>query len=204
MLSAGPWAGPDRVVNPSYLAVGLMSRLYDVTAEPRWQPVAATARRMLEELTTTAPSLVPDWATVAADGSGVSARPAPGATAVQSGYEAGRAYVQLAVDCDARGPAIAARAWPFFEREATGTVNAAYRLDGSAVSAATHPLALVAAAASADAAGHPAAGAELLDRAGALDRRHPTYYGAAWVAIARLWLDTPALGGCRAWSSPAG
>ncbi len=204
VLLAGPWAASDRIVNPSYFAVGLMSRLYQVTGEQRWQPVAATARRLLDELTADGPGLVPDWASVAADGTGVTARPPPSGGDVVSGFEAGRAYVQLAVDCDTRGPAIAARAWPFLRAEADGTVNAAYRLDGAPATTATHPLALVAAAAAADAAGDDAAADELLDRASDLDRRTPTYYGAAWVAIGRLWLDTPDLGGCRAWEPLAG
>ena len=58
-------------------------------------------------------------------------------------------------------------------------------------------LSLVAAAASAQAAGRNDVSDALLDAATALDRHHPTYYGAAWVALARLWLDTPRLGGCR-------
>jgi endoglucanase len=116
---------------------------------------------------------------------------------VLSGYEAGRAYVQLAVDCDPAGQAIAARAWPFYARQAGGTIEAAYRLDGTPATHATHPLALVAAAATAAAAGDEGAAGRLLDRATALDAEHPSYYGAAWVAIGRLWLQTPDLGGCR-------
>jgi endoglucanase len=204
VLLAGPWATDERVVNPSYFAVGLMSQLYTITGEPRWQPVAATARRLLDELTAKAPSLVPDWAAVAADGRSVTPRPPPSGGDVASGFEAGRAYVQLAVDCDARGTAIAARAWPFLRAEADGTINAAYHLDGSPATNATHPLALVAAAAAADAAGDDGAADELLDRASDLDRRTPTYYGAAWVAIGRLWLDTADLGGCRSWESLEG
>jgi endo-1,4-beta-D-glucanase Y len=197
VLMAGPWARSERVVNPSYFAIGMMSTLYDITGEQRWRPVAATSRRMLDRLTSSAPSLVPDWATVAADGGDASPRPAPGGSTVLSGYEADRAYVQLAVDCDRSGPPIAARAWPFFAVEAAGTIHAAYRLDGSPATAATHPLALVAAAASAAAAGDAGASDHLLDRASALGARYPTYYGAAWIAIGRLWLDTKALGGCR-------
>ena len=34
VLLAGPWAADERVVNPSYFAVGMMSQLYDVTGEP--------------------------------------------------------------------------------------------------------------------------------------------------------------------------
>jgi endoglucanase len=37
----------------------------------------------------------------------------------------------------------------------------------------------------------------LLDAADALDARAPSYFGAAWIALARLWLDTDLLGGCR-------
>jgi endoglucanase len=204
VLLAGPWAASERVVNPSYFAVGLMSQLYQATGDQRWQPVAATARRLLDDLTAAAPSLVPDWAAVAEGGGGVAARAAPSGGDVVSGFEAGRAYVQLAVDCDARGAAIAARAWPFFRTEMDATINAAYRLDGSPATTATHPLALVAAAASADAAGDGAAADELLDRASDLDRTTPTYYGAAWLAIGRLWLDTSDLGGCRAWETSPG
>jgi endo-1,4-beta-D-glucanase Y len=197
VLLAGPWAAPWRVVNPSYLVVPVMSRLHDA-GEWGWRDVAASSRRLLDQVTATAPHLVPDWATVAADGSSLEARGAPGGGEVTAGFEAGRAYVQLAVDCDAGGRELAARAWPFFAAEAAdgGTVNAAYRLDGRGATTATHPLALVAAAASARAAGDVAASRGLLDRADRLLARTPTYYGAAWVAIARLWLDTDLLGGC--------
>jgi endo-1,4-beta-D-glucanase Y len=196
-LVAGPWAAAGLVVNPSYFAVALMSRLVEVTGDHRWAPVAASSRRMLDRLTATAPSLIPDWAMSSADLTSATSRPAPGSASVVSGFEAGRAYVELAVDCARAGQAIAARAWPFFAGQANATIEAVYHLDGSPATAATHPLALVAAAATGAAAGDAGAADRLLDRATALDRRQPTYYGAAWVAIARLWLDTPALGGCR-------
>ncbi|MCU1368017.1 MAG: hypothetical protein JWN39_3656, partial [Ilumatobacteraceae bacterium] len=41
-----------------------------------------------------------------------------------------------------------------------------------------------------------AASEQLLDDASALDAAHPTYYGSAWVAIARVLLDTRLLGSC--------
>ena len=67
-------------------------------------------------------------------------------------------------------------------------------------------MALVAAAASAGAAGDAEAAAGLLDDAEAHDDAHPTYYGSAWVALARLWMDTTLIGGCRPGSprSPQG
>lgn len=197
VLVAGPWATPWRVVNPSYLVLPLMSRLYRA-GEWGWRDVAASSRHLLAQVTAEPPHLVPDWATVSADGTALAPRGAPGGGEALSGYEAGRAYVQLAVDCDPAGRELAARAWPHFARESAdgGTVNAAYRLDGSGATTATHPLALVAAAASARAAGDEAASRALLDRADELQARHPTYYGAAWIAIGRLWLDTDLLGGC--------
>ena len=55
---------------------------------------------------------------------------------------------------------------------------------------------LVAAAGAADAAGQPAARDGLLAAAEALDRRSPTYYGAAWVALGRMMLNTKLLDPC--------
>ena len=37
----------------------------------------------------------------------------------------------------------------------------------------------------------------LLDAAEALDKRAPTYYGAAWVALGRIMLMTSALDSCK-------
>jgi endo-1,4-beta-D-glucanase Y len=197
VLLAGPWALGERVANPSYFVLGMMSLLYDA-GETAWQDVAASSRRLLTDATAAAPGLVPDWSTVADDGASMAPRGAPGGGEPQSGYEAGRAYVQLAADCGG-GQEIAARAWPFLSAEAAdgGTVNAVYALDGTPSTTSSHPLALVAAASSAAAADDPASSAALLDRATELDDASPTYYGAAWVAIARLWLDTDLLGGCR-------
>ncbi len=54
----------------------------------------------------------------------------------------------------------------------------------------------VAAAAAAKAAGDSQDAARLLGQAQAQDRAHPTYYGAAWVALGRVMLTTNALGSC--------
>jgi endoglucanase len=54
----------------------------------------------------------------------------------------------------------------------------------------------VAAAGAADAAGQTAARDGLLDEADALNRRFPTYYGAAWVALGRIMLTTRLLDSC--------
>jgi endoglucanase len=198
VLAAGPWAVPRRTVNPSYLVVGMMSHLWWTASETRaWAPVAATSRELLDELTAAVPHLPPDWATVSGDGTDVRAAAAPSGEGPRYGYDALRVLVQLAVDCDRSGQSIAARPWSFLRGEVGDGLAVAYDLEGGPVDTATHPAALVAAAASAAAAGDGDAAGLLLDVADDLDARHPTYYGAAWVALGRVWLDTDLLGGCR-------
>ena len=66
-------------------------------------------------------------------------------------------------------------------------------LSGRPAGNTLHPVALVAAAGAAAAAGKTAARDSLLDAADALDQRAPTYYGAAWVALGRIMLTTKLL-----------
>jgi endoglucanase len=47
-----------------------------------------------------------------------------------------------------------------------------------------------------EAARDDAAAGELLGRAGDLQEERPSYYGAAWTALARMMLDTDWLGNC--------
>jgi endo-1,4-beta-D-glucanase Y len=195
-LMPGPWAGSDGPVNVSYFMVNAMSRLLWATGDQTWAAIASSARRITSELTAGSVHLPPDWSTVAADGRVVPTR-SPDGRSPRFGYEATRALVQLAVDCQPAGRQIAARAWPFFDRLRPGDIRAEYTLTGAPLVNYGHPLALVAAAASADAAGAHVDADELLDTATALDARSPTYYGAAWLALGRLWLDTSRLGGCR-------
>ena len=54
----------------------------------------------------------------------------------------------------------------------------------------------LAAAGATDAAGEGAAREGLLASAEDLDRRFPTYYGAAWVALGRMMLTTKLLDPC--------
>jgi endoglucanase len=66
-------------------------------------------------------------------------------------------------------------------------------LTGKPAGSSMHPVALVAAAGAADAAGDTKSRDRLLAAAQALDKRSPTYYGAAWVALGRIMLTTNAL-----------
>jgi endoglucanase len=91
---------------------------------------------------------------------------------------------------------MAAASWPFFASLVTDDIVASYSMGGAAMGSERHPMTLVAAAASAHAAGDEHAAGLLLDAARDLDDEHPTYYGAAWIALGRILLDTRRLGGC--------
>jgi endoglucanase len=198
VLLAGPWALDRRVVNPSYWITPAMSQLWWHGGDDRWAAIAGDARTALDALTASPPHLPPDWATVGADGSGAAPAESPNGDSPRYGYEAARVLVQLAVDCRGEGQRIAARPWDFLEPAVDdGSLAASYSLDGEPLGESEHPLALVAAAASAAAAHEPERARELLDAATELDESHPSYYGAAWVALGRLWLDTDRLGACR-------
>lgn len=195
-LTPGPWAGANGPLNVSYFMVNAMSRLLWATGDRTWTTIASSARRIVDQLTVGGVHLPPDWSAVAANGSVVPTA-SPDGRSPRFGYEATRVLVQLAVDCQPAGRDVAARAWPFFDRIQPGDIRAEYTLTGDPLVDHGHPLTLVAAAASADAAGAHADADVLLDTATALDARYPTYYGAAWIALGRLWLDTGRLGGCR-------
>lgn len=196
VLVAGPWARDERVVNPGYLMFNAMSRLWWATGDAGWAAVAASGRALLATTMASSPHLPPDWSRVAPDGT-TTPTSGPDGRSTRFGYEATRALVQLAVDCRADGQRLAASAWPYFGTRAATDIRAEVTLGGRPLTTDRHPVMLVAAAASAQAAGHDDRSEALLDAATSLDRAHPTYYGAAWLALGRLWLDTSRLGGCR-------
>jgi endoglucanase len=194
MLVAGPWARRNPVtVNPSYFSPATFAALADVTGDGRWGSLSASSRSVLEALMPTEGSLPPDWAQIQGGEPVPSGPPAQPNATPQYGFDAVRTLVRLAEDPDQAGREIAAQAWPAFEGRAPADIPVEHDLSGEPVGGTTHPVALVAAAGAADAAGEAGAKAELLDAAAALDRQMPTYYGAAWVALGRVMLDTDAL-----------
>jgi endoglucanase len=114
---------------------------------------------------------------------------------VQYGPDAQRLVVWLASSCDPAARRLAAGWWP---KLSSGTKAQALALatDGRVVAAGPSPLALVAAAAAAHAAGQTAARDRLLGQAGAVERQQPSYYGAAWVALGRALLQGHTLTPC--------
>jgi len=192
VLTAGPWARDAGVVNPSYFSLRAYRALGSASRDGRWGALAESSRRLADRLTEQEPHLAPDWARVEAWG--VQATGAPGTTdPARHGYDAVRVPLRLAESCSRADRAIAARAWPTLRTDPGRSVRP---LDGSPAPGGEHPAALAGAAAAAAAAGDAASRDDLLDRAGELDDEHPTYYGAAWHALARVTLTTRRLGSC--------
>ena len=197
VLVAGPWArGPAPVTNPSYLLAPVMRAL--AGDDQRWAGAASSSDVLLHELMTTG-HLPSDWAVVATDGVAHPTTPPgqPGAP-VSYGFDAVRLPVVLAASCQSSEQTLAASLWPTLDRQiAQGGPLVGLDLGGSPQSnAATDPVGEVAAAAVATAAGHPAAGRQLLDRDQSGNGRSPTYFGSAWVALGRLLLQSRSLIAC--------
>jgi endoglucanase len=110
-------------------------------------------------------------------------------------YDAARVPLRLAESCSGEDRELAARSWPILRgRE---PLPAVLGLDGAARTEDESPMTLTGAAAAAHAAGDREAAAALLDRATELEIGESTYYGSAWVALARVMLETDWLGRCE-------
>jgi endoglucanase len=186
VLVAGPWARDDRIVNPSYLATCDGADLEAVTGDPRWARLADDAVDLVDALTEE--GLPPDWAVLDDDGhlrpvAGPDERNGPG----RYGLDAARIPARLPACPD--GDGVAADLWERLRDLDDRGAGLAYSLDGEQLEPARHPVGLIGAAGAAQAAGDSGAARELLDRAADLDRDHPTYYGAAWLALGEELLD---------------
>jgi endoglucanase len=172
VVTAGGWARDQGVLNPSYVDPRALRDLH-------MDDVAGASRAALAPLLG-AGGPPPDWATA---GPPVAAAGPPGAADAKPGYgfDAARVPIRLAASCDPADRRLAAGM--------TGLQDAA---------PTDHPVFTVARAAQALAAGDRASERSLLDDAGGQDADHPTYYGAAWVALGRAMLDTNLLGSCSA------
>jgi endoglucanase len=196
-LVPGPWARGSAVVNPSYFAPRAYSALAEASGDPRWGELARSSRAVMAALTDTAPSLPPDWARFEGDRVAPIAAPDEPDAEPRYGYDAVRAPIRFADSCEPEDRALASRGWAFLRGPAAeDDVAPVYGLDGTPVEGGSHPAAIVAAAAAADAAGDRTAAGELLARAEAADESAPSYYGSAWVALGRAMLTTDWLGGC--------
>jgi endoglucanase len=194
LLVAGPWAQhPPIFVNPSYFSPATFAALGAATRDDRWASLSGGSRHVADRLMPASGDLPPDWVILRGGRLEASGPPADANATPIFGFEAVRLLVRFAEDPDPAGRRIAARAWPAFRGRAPQDIPVQWTQSGKPAGTTHHPTALVAAAAAAHAAGDDAAERRLLDAAEALDRRAPTYYGAAWVALGRIMLDTRTL-----------
>jgi endoglucanase len=192
VLTAGPWAitPPPVTVDPSYFAPASFLALQKASKDPRWGGLASSARRITAKLIPGPGRLPPDWAHLDGDTPVPIGDPSHPQAPPAFGFDAVRTLVRFAEDPNLAGRRIAARSWPAFENQDPTKLPVEHNLSGQPIGHTLHPVALVSAAGAADAAGHSAARDGLLDAAESLDRRSPTYYGAAWVALGRIFLTT--------------
>jgi endo-1,4-beta-D-glucanase Y len=202
MLAAGPWATGNPVsLNPSYWSLDAFEALGRFTGDPRWAALSQSSYALTEALSAHGRSLPPDWARV--DGTIATPTPAPDGQARQTQYglDAQRLVVWLAASCQ-RGPRQLAAKWWTLLASPSHARALALAPDGSVVDSATNAMPIIAAAAAASASGHQVNRDRLLDAAARVQASHPTYYGAAWLALGRMLLTTTALGGCAAKGAP--
>jgi endoglucanase len=197
VLLPGPWAnkGDSLAFNPSYVDPTTLDALARASGDTRFRALSTGSTRLVDELTRPLP---PDWATVNS-GTG---QPAPvSAAASTSGpgmftFDAPRTLVRMGLDPEPAGRSAAARAWGVFSQTRPQDIVAVHQLSGAAAGDAHSPITLVGAAGAAKAAGDHGAVITLLKEAQRLNTQHPTYYGAAWVALGRLLLTTDRLQPC--------
>lgn len=197
VLVGGPWARKDPItLNPSYFSPATFAALGTATSKGEWGSLSATGRSVTEILMPDEGSLPPDWANVQGGQPVPIGTPDnPGGTPGY-GFDAARTLIRMAEDPDPAGQRIAAQAWPAFEGKQPAEIPMEHDLSGKPTGDTQHPMALVAAAGAAQAAGKTSEAARLLDAAEALDKRAPTYYGSAWVALGRVMLTSDKLDAC--------
>jgi endo-1,4-beta-D-glucanase Y len=200
VLVAGTWAQSRRPVpiNPSYFSPRAFAVLAEASGDRRWTELRHSSSELIDGMTATRPSLAPDWAQLGPDASiRPAAAPSDEAVGPRFGFDAVRVPLRWSWACDARERRLAARPWDFLRGQAGGGIAPEYGLDGKRLAPGTHPASTVAGAAAAHAAGEAGAAGRLLARAAAEDRRSPSYYGAALVALGHLLLETDSLNdGC--------
>lgn len=198
ILLPGVWAAGTQpyAYNPSYASPGAFSVLGAATGDPRWAELAAGSAAVTTDLLA-ASDLPPDWAQVHADGR-VEPMPGPQGTGtdVRYSYDAARLALRYAESCAPADVALAAGLAPTLSREPV--LGAELDLGGGRLAEATHPLAYGARAASSAAAGDIGSARDDLAEAVSVSDATPTYYGAAWVALAPMLLESDRFGGCPA------
>lgn len=196
ILLPGTWAAATEpyAYNPSYASPVAFSVLGAATGDPRWAELQAGSAAVTSALLDESP-LPPDWAQVHADGT-VDAMPGAAGTgqSVRYGYDAARLPIRYAESCIPADQATAARLVSTLAR--SKELRAETDLGGSPLTSDQHPLALEARAAARAAVGNLPEAADDLRAADELAQEVPSYFGAAWAALAPMMLTTDDLDGC--------
>ena len=197
VLLAGPWAnmGSHLVFNPSYVDPTTLSALARASGDARFTAVAAGGRQLVNELTRPLP---PDWAIVNTATGQVTPVSAAASTTGPGmfTYDAPRTLIRFAVDPNPAGRSAVGRAWGVFRYTRPADIVTEHHLSGAPAGESHDAITLVAAAGAAKAAGDAGVVPTLLSEAQQLNTQHPTYFGAAWVALGRLLLTTDRLQPC--------
>lgn len=194
VLTAGTWVGTAPwAVNPSYFSPVAARQLGAATGDPRWGQLRKGDVAVTTALLTQHP-LPPDWAQVSQVGK-VSAATAPDGAAPRFSFDAARMVLRAAESCNPADRALAADTAPELDQP-LDQLRGTYTLQGTATVDWQHPVVLAASAAAHTAVGDAGGAAAALNAASTLNDHAPSYYGAAWVALGRVLLQTDLLGSC--------
>lgn len=189
VVVAGPWAtGATAVVDPSYWMPPVDHELASLTGDDRWSAIAASAVRLVGDVTDAGRRLPPDWAKL--QGNRLVATGTPdGSVGVQYGLDAQRLPLWFATACSAQGKSLAADWWRNVLSQDDRPASIALSVTGTPLNTSTNPLSLLAGAAAATAANDSASAGKLRHRAEAQATSGPTYYGDAWMVLGAALFD---------------
>ena len=183
VLVAGPWATKDpATVNPSYLMPSVFSELATLTHDHRWSSLATSSVDLVAGLTHDGQLLPADWTRLEGDHLVATGQGGGGGTP-QYGPDAQRVPLWFAAGCDPQSRQLAAAWWPVLQQDGRSSANA-LSVTGDAVDPHASAVALLASAAAARASGDHGGVAALERGAGQTAQGQPSYYGAAWLALA--------------------
>jgi endoglucanase len=170
-------------VNPSYLMPSVFDALASLTSDDTWSGLADSSTALLQSVTRDGSLLPPDWSRL--DGSTLvpvaDASGAPGAA--QYGPDAQRVPLWFAASCAEDDRRLAGRWWTVLQQDDRSGATA-LATSGEPRDASASPVALLASAAAARAAGDTSGAADLDRGAAEATSGRPTYYGDAWLAMA--------------------
>jgi endoglucanase len=183
VLVAGPWAAATSIVNPSYLMPSVFEALASLTSDDTWSGLADSSTALLQSATQDGSLLPPDWSRL--DGSTlVPVADASGASGpAQYGPDAQRVPLWFAASCAEDDRHLAGRWWTLLQQDDRSAASA-LTTSGDPRDSSASPVALLASAASARAAGDTSGAADLSRGASQAAQGRPTYYGDAWLALA--------------------